>query len=321
MALKHSTTVTGTNDAGKQVSLTAWNADHAFDSDGVVVPFASATPAAPASGSLRLFVKKFAERLLPAIIGPSGNDATLQPHISRNKVSRWNPPGVVTTVPGVDGIGALTFVGTSVARTVASTNILTRMLRLGCPSAAATAGSLASARAPNAMWTTGNGSGLGGFFFHTRFATSDAAAVTGARAFHGLSSNTSAATNVDPATLTNSIGMAQISTDATQWYLVYGGSAAQTAIALGTGLGAPTLITTCFELTLYAPPSLNGVIYYSAVNLGTNVNVSGTITPGTPGTQTPASTTFLTTQNWRTNNATALAVAFDLVSIYVETDQ
>lgn len=320
MALKHTTVATGTNDGAKQVSRDVWNQDHAFDSDGAVLPFAASTPASPATGFGRAFFKKIAERFLLATQGPSGADFTIQPHLSRNKIARWNPPGVVTTVPGVDGVGALTVVGTATARTPAATNILTRMNRLGFVSAA-TAAALTSLRVPNAMWTTGNGSGLGGFFFHCRFATSDAAAVSGARAFIGVSSNTGAATNVEPNTLTNSIGVAQLSTNNTQWYLVFGGSAAQTAIALGTGLGAPTLTTTCFELTLYAPASANGTVHYTVTNLGTGVSVSGTLTPATAGVQTPLNSTFLTWQLWRTNNATALAVGLDVASIYMETDQ
>ena len=138
--------------------------------------------------------------------------------------------------------------------------------------------------------------------------------------FVGLSSNTAAATNVDPATQLNQLGVAQISTDATQWYFVYGGSAAQTAIALGTALGAPTAAGTLWDLALFANPSANGVIGYTMTNVGTGVSVTGSITPGTPGTQTPANTTALTPQIWRTNNATLLAVAFDFVSLYIETD-
>jgi hypothetical protein len=135
-----------------------------------------------------------------------------------------------------------------------------------------------------------------------------------------MSSSTSAPTNVEPNTLTNSVGVAQLSTDATQWYLVYGGSAAQTAIALGTTLGSPNLTTTAYELALFAPPSLNGTVGYEVTNLNSGVIVSGTLTPGTPGTQTPLSTTLLAPRIWRTNNATAAAVAFDNCSIYIETD-
>ena len=80
----------------------------------------------------------------------------------------------------------------------------------------ARAGNFAGQYSTVAQFTTGDGAGLGGFFYSCRFAFTDAATVSGARAFVGMSSSTSTATNVEPSTLTNSIGVAQLSTDSTQ---------------------------------------------------------------------------------------------------------
>lgn len=289
-----------------------------LDDNSLTMPIV-ASPAAPAADNVSLFPYKLAGRIQPSFRNPNNALNWLQAAICRAKIAYWNPPGNAGTLPGVFGQAALTAVGTATARNVATTNILTRMKRLAYVSAA-TAGSLASVRSPNAQYTTGNGSGLGGFLWVARFATSDAASVAGARAFAGIRDSTGAPTNVEPDTITNCIGVAQMSSDNTQWYLVYGGSAAQAEIALGTSLGAPTLTNTCFELILYSPPTSNGVVHYQMTNLGSGVTVSGTLTPGTPGVQTPANTTLLSYQIWRCNNATALAVAFDIASIYVETD-
>ena len=68
---------------------------------------------------------------MAAQIGPSGLDTTLQANLGGNKVALWMPPGSSTTVPGVFGMAALTAVGTATARTVATTNLLSRMTRLG----------------------------------------------------------------------------------------------------------------------------------------------------------------------------------------------
>jgi hypothetical protein len=186
---------------------------------------------------------------------------------------------------------------------------------------ASTAGSLSSIywASASAQYTIGNGAGLGGFLAIFRFGVSDAATVSGARMFVGMSTNVSAPTNVEPNTLTNTFGLAQLSTDATQWYMVQGGSTAQTAIALGTGLGAPTVVTVPMELALYASPS-NGNVGYTVTNLGTGVSVSGTLTAATAGTQLPLNTAYLAPRLYRTNNATALAVGLDLGSVYLETD-
>lgn len=324
MALRHLTPAIGTNDPNDQISVDAWNEAHEIDIDGITMPVHNTRPIEPSPGYVTVFGSQVSNRVFPAFVGPSGLDVMVQPFLARNKIGLWNPPGNAATAPGVFGFGTPTLVsngGTAlVARNVATTNFLTRMRRAAITTTA-TAGTLASFRVPAAQYTTGNGVNMGGFHTVIRFGVSDAAAVSGARMFIGMSSSTAAATNVEPSTLTNCFGVAQLSTDATQFYFVYGGSAAQTAIPLGTAIGAPTLTNTAFELSLYCPPSGNGVINYQLLNLSSEVSVSGTITPTTPGTQTPANTTLLTHQIWRTNNAAAVQAAIDLCSIYIETDQ
>jgi len=325
MGIKHPF-VSGKTDSGDAtlVQPSNWNASHSIDADGITIPANASAPASPAADNITIFCTEIANRAMPSFVGPSGLDSALQPLLARNKIAFWNAPGNATTAPGVFGMGGLTVVSnagsTLTSRNVATTNVLTRTKRAAVVSTA-TAGTLGSLRDPQAQYTTGTGSGLGGFHFVTRFATSDAATVAGARAFVGMSSATNAPTNVEPSTLTNSIGVAQLSTDATQWYLVYGGSSAQTAIALGTGIGAPTLTNTAFELALFCAPSANGVVHYELLNIGSGVKVVGTLTPGTPGLQTPLSTTLLAPRLWRTNNATAAAIGLDIISIYIETDQ
>jgi hypothetical protein len=201
--------------------------------------------------------------------------------------------------------------------------MFTRTRRLGYVSVATAAG-FAGNFSTTAQWTTGNGTGLGGFFFSCRFGISDAAAVTGARAFVGLTSSVATPTNVEPSTLLNAIGLSQLSTDATQLYLTSGGSAAQTAIPLGTnfppmaGVGAANGIA--YDLTLFAAPSSNGIVGYMVERVGTAFIATGTLTPATVGTQTPASTTLLAPRAWRCNNAQALSVGIDLINIYIESD-
>ena len=292
--------------------------------NGDLTLIVNAAPVTPPADTVKLFGKKMGGgRVMPAAVGPSGVDYALMPSMWRQKVGLWTPPGNATTVPGVLGTTAWTAVGTATARSVATTNLLTRMRRLGYVSAA-TAGSLTSIRTAQAQYTTGNGAGLGGFFASFRFAITDAAEVSGARQFVGMTSSTAAPTNVEPSTLKNCIGVAQLSTDATQLYLVYGGSAAQTAVALGTNFppmaGTGIANGIAYDLAIWCPPNSNGVINWTLERIGTSFSTSGTITPATPGTQTPASTTLMNPVVWRCNNATAAAVAFDLISFYIETD-
>lgn len=293
--------------------------------NGDLVLMENASPVTPATGMVKLFCKKIAQRFFAAFVGPSGLDVIIQPAMFRQKVFTWNPQGNATTLPGVFGFQAPNALGTATARNVASTNLLTRMKRLGYVSAATAAAFCGHWHpAVGAQLTTGNGAGLGGFFYSCRFAITDAAAVAGARFFAGLSNLTAAPTNVEPSTLTNCIGIAQLSTDSTQLYLVYGGTAAQTAIALGTnfppmqGVGAVNGVA--YDLSIFAPPSLNGVVHVRLERLGTAFVYENTITPAVVGTQTPASTVFMGHRIWRCNNATLLACGVDISGVYAEQD-
>jgi hypothetical protein len=321
MGVKH-TLVSGKADGGDAtlVQPSNWNADHVIDGP-IVIPNLGVIPAVPAAGTLTLFIKSIASRLLPAFISPSGLDSVLQPHWGRNRAIYWQPLGNATTVPLTTGIAAPTALGTATARNVATTNIATRIKRLGYVSVA-TAGGLCGHwwAAVGAQFTTGTGTGLGGFIYMERLVVSDAAAVTGARMFIGMSSAIVAATNVEPNTLTNSFGFAQLSTDATQWYFVYGGSGAQTAIPMGTGLGAPTLTTTAWDIALFANPSTTGTVGYEIKNLDTGISVEGVLTSQSAA-QLPTATILLAPRAWRCNNATLLACGLDIASMYIETDQ
>jgi hypothetical protein len=320
VAIKH-TYQSGTANSGtSEVSSTRWNENHTIDSE-VTFP-AVTSPAIPAASNFNLFGKTLGNtRVMPAVIGPSGMDYCLQPAMWRQRIGMFNSS--TTVVGGVFG-ASFTVVGTLTARTLASTSLFTRIRRLGYVSAA-TAAALTSIRNGSAQFSVGNGAGVGGFFQSIRFAVTDAAAVTGARMFLGVSSTTTAPTNVEPSTLLNCFGIGQLSTDATQLYLFYGGSAAQAAIPLGTGF--PCIQATVgiangipYDFQIWCPPSANGVINWQLDRLDTGTSTGGTVTPTVVGTQTPASTTMLNTWMYRTNNATLLAVGWDIINIYTETD-
>lgn len=279
----------------------------------------AAAPTAPATGEIKIYPESVAGRQMLTMMGPSGMDVNLQPGFARNKIGLWLPPGNATTVPGVFGMSALTATGTATARNVATTNMATRMRRLGYVSAA-TAAAFAGVRHPSAQYTVGAGGSpsLGGFTFIERFFVSDAATVSGARMFVGMTSSVAAPTNVEPSTLTNSIGVGQLSSS-TNLQIVYGGSSAQTPIDLGANFPANTLSADVYELALFARPDISNEVGIMVTRLNTGHTYSGTLT-GTTGVALPAATTLLGFQSWRTNNATLLAVGLDICSIYIETD-
>lgn len=312
MGIKHNYTASGTNNGTKQVSVDRWNENHVIDTE-LDIPVLTSDPAPPADGFLNLYAKKVGGRTMLMQMGPTGLDTSFQPNLGGNKVALWMPPGGSTTVPGVFGMAALTASGTATQRTIATTNLLTRMTRLAYVSAA-TAASVAGGREAVAKYTTGAGGGLGGFFYRTRFATSDAAAVSGARMFVGLSASTAAPTNVEPNTLVNSIGVVQLSTSTNLQMYCAGASAGANLVDLGVNFPANTLSADVYEIALFSPSS-NGNVYWKVTRLNTGHTAEGVFTAGLP-----TSATLLCHQIWRTNNATALAVGIDLCGIYMETD-
>ena len=274
-------------------------------------------PGSPASNSMIFYAKNVGGRMLPKFKGPAGIDSPLQPILALNKVSWWSAPGNSTTVPAGIGFNAFTAVGTGTARNVATTNMFTRMRRLGYVSAA-TAGSGAGHYETVAQYTLGNGAGLGGFYYVVRFGASDAVSQTGARQFVGLTSSVAAPTTVEPATLTNAIGVGAGTAD-TNLSIYYGGSAAQTPIALGAAFPKSSVSIDMYELILFAPTNVDNTVYYRVTRLNTGAEASGALTAATAGTQLPAPTTFLSHRAWRFTVAAA-AVGLDVVSVYTETD-
>lgn len=299
--------------------VTAWNSlgYGGFNTtvNGVTMNSA-AVPSAPAAGKLELFAGPIAGRQFLKMIGPSGIDTAFQPFLARNKVGYWCPPGNATTVPGVLGYTAPTAVGTVTARTVALTNVLTRMRRLGYVSAAG-AGSLASHYQAVQQISFGDG-GIGGFFKCTRFGISDAATVAGARMWLGVAVLATAPTNVEPATLVSQVGVGHGAAD-TNLKVYYGGTTAQTPIDLGANFPITAGSVEAYELALFSPP--DGGCYYEVTRLSTGHVATGFLpADGTGVTMVGPGLLVSYHRAFRTNNATALAVGLDICSDYIETD-
>lgn len=245
-----------------------------------------------------------------------GNEFEVGQCLGSADVAWWNPPGNGTGAPGVCGMAAPTVLATATARSVATTNIATRQKRLGYVSSATTSVVTGQYWAA-AQYTLGNGT-IGGFMMKYRFIISDTASVNpSASMFVGMSSTTTAPTAINPSTITNCIGIGHES-GGSNFNIYYGGSAAQTPIALnGTNFPMWSISTDCYELTLYSPNKQAGVVYYNIVRLGTAYSQSGTIT-GTNGTQLPALTTLLAPRAWRSTGGTASAVGIDICHLYLE---
>lgn len=314
MALKHAkTSVKADGGDVTMVQPSDWNADHEVDGDGVLMVADTSTPSAPEAGKLTLFGKMLAGGALPAYIGPSGLDSALQPFFGGNKIGLWLPVGSTTTT-GVQTLGMFNpqAIGTTTQRNFGVASLFTSMRRIGYVSAA-TAGSTAAIRTTISQFWRGNAAGLGGFRYVIRFGCSDAATVAGARSFYGLSSLGSTS-NVDPSTFLNMIGIGTDSTDSNMQIMHNDASGVATKIDLGADFPDGTLSTDAYELALFAPPNAS-YVNYEVTRLNTGHVASGQLT-----TDLPVVTAGLMPHFFRNNGATALAVAFDFIGLYIETD-
>lgn len=310
-------TDTGRYKIGNGVA--AWNALPAAELSNDVIALtmtATTDPGPSANGTMTFYAKTLAERHMPKIVGPSGLSTILQPLLARNKIGMFCPPGNAVTATILGAYTLPTVTGTATVRSVTTTNLFTRMRRLGYVSAALV-GSLAGPRVVSAQITVG-GVTASGFFKVIRFGISDAVVVSGARMFVGVSASTAALTNVEPSTFTNCVGVGN-GTANTNLFLYRGGSSAQTPIDLGVNFPTNTTNTDMYELCLFSHSTTDSV-HYEVTRLNTGNVATGTLANG-GGVSLPANTTLLTyLQTIRGNNATAAAVGLDIASDYIETD-
>jgi hypothetical protein len=251
----------------------------------------------------------------------------MQPDLARTMLA--DIKGTGANAFGFYGLSAGSFLvtGTATPRVSAATSRATRAKRTGIVSSAV-AGSLA-ALATNATTATivavgtGGPNGSGGFRAVFRFVISDAATVAAARMFVGLSNTISAVTNVEPSSLINVIGVAQLASSI-NLQIVFAGAAIQAPVDLGPNFPANTLSADLYELILFSDVNDNTQIGWrverNPESVTNNFVASGTIPNTTPGTTLPAATTLLGIRTWRTNNTTALAVGLDIVSATITSD-
>lgn len=284
------------------------------------------TPSAPTSG-VALYSTAIANARLPAAVGPDGLVSLLGSQLTlgrRVNYLRSAPGGGALTGIGLPspGMNNVTLYARTPAVTAATRTALTASSRLGLGTTTSTAGSVAYLTWGSASYKAyyvGSGNGLCGFICRIRFGISDPATVTGARGFWGMANATGFA-NVEPNTQTNCIGIAQLSTS-NNMCIVWGGSTAQTHIDLGANFPAGTLSAGLYDLILYAPNSSSDTVYYEVRRYTTSgvpaYTATGTLT-GTAGVAIPSTSTGLMPAFWRSNNTTALQVAWDHVDLTVE---
>lgn len=284
--------------------------------------FGTATPTTP-SNSMKMWARTRGGRRLPAVMGPSGMDALLQPLLATNNVIMYLPVENATTPTAVGG-AALTATGTATAAafTAASTSTSTAMhtsaKRVDYLVTTAATTAVAGFRQARNTFGQSSAAKMGGFFAICRFSpATGSAAGTSRRTFCGVSNSTAAPTDVDPSTLgTNTVGVGYSSVD-TNWQIYHRGSG--TMQKVDTGIAKPASGTDrpgIYELALFSAPGTLS-IGYEFSDLFTGSRFSGTIAAGT---NAPANGTALSWRGYHSVGGANSVVGFTLFGLYIETD-
>lgn len=216
--------------------------------NAIRVPVASANPTAPPSGFMDLFTKPQGGRLMLAMMGPSGLDTVLQPHLAKNGWGVWKPTFTGTGITAIGG-PALTATGTATSAPWASTSLHTRVQRVDYLVTTAATTAVAGFRVAAATWRMTDG-------FHWIFRACPAtgvAAVGTRRCFIGLQAATGAPTDVNPSTLLNIIGVGYDAADTNWQVMTNNGTGA--AAKVDTGIARPSSDRqTMYSVMIFSPP-------------------------------------------------------------------
>lgn len=291
--------------------------------NGTLPLTAVSSPMTPVSSVVGLFGRNKGGRMMPAFIGPSGLDTTLQPLVGVNKVAVWSHSGNSNAITAPTlflwnfAHVAGNVEGQVTARNVVPSSLLTSMRRLGQVTSVASSNLSVGMRQLVPQHFIGNSSTFGGFHYIARFGYTTA--KPGNRGFVGMSSTTAAFTvTADPtATGTGSTGRCLgLGFDAadTTWQVITRDVAASVATKINTGIPKP-VDNDVYEVNVFVPPST----YQASFSLQ-HFN-SGSIFTTTRTTDLPAPNVFVLPRIWGNSGTTVASnLALDVVTQYLETD-
>lgn len=286
-----------------------------LNDNGAMTFPAIATPSAPASGNVTLFGRSVAGRILPAIIGPSGLDTSLNPHIGRNKIGMWQATGNSGTDTNFGFVAGST--GSSTGASVATTNLHTYMRRREWLVTAAATNAVAGFRGSAAQFTLGGtAAGLGGFHLIIRWGPATGVATSTHRAFMGMYTSVTAPTDVNPSTLLNMCGMGYDAADTQIQFMYNDGTGTATKVALGASFPKPSADrTSVYEIAMFAPSGTTQSLSYLVTDLASGATASGTAT-----TDLPSTSTLLNPWGYISVGGTSSVIGLMVSSLYIETD-
>lgn len=200
------------------------------------------------------------------------------PHETFRGVEYANNSTTETTYGGV----TISTTGSTLARSIATTNYATRQIRKGFVASIVSSGRYTGTRGSALLWYV-----TGGFRFIADVYISDTAYASGCRQFYGMMGQTTDLTYSDTVlvdTMLNVIGFGSDSADANINVFHNDSTGTCTKIDLGASFPANrssgAALTTMYSFQLYNDYS--GNVIYKAINNETGVSVEGTLSTNLP---------------------------------------
>jgi hypothetical protein len=264
--------------------------------------------ASTAASTMAIYARTVANRFLVKVQDPTGLEYALQPHMGNNSVAVIYPTSsnVGALNSGFMSIGTFSS-GASVVGT--AYNVMRKsVFRASTAAANLTAGVMD----PDNRYFLSSTAGIGGFYFHCRFALDTYASST--RYFVGMTATASSTIcTSNPTGMINSIGFG-FNDNGTGFVFMHSSSGAATTEAL---LGQPALATgNAYDAYIYAKPN-DSRVYYRMDDFPN----SSTLVNSSVAVHLPNSTTFMKPVAMCGQlNASSGACRIGFVRMYVETD-
>jgi hypothetical protein len=298
------------NNAG----VSAGAAKTSINANGSLQLALDSSPIAPPADTVSVFARKVGGRMMIAQKGPSGLDTSLQPYLARNRVMRVAPYGNSTTIT-LDGISVGTNGGALTAANFATTNLHTSMRRVDSLVTTAAVNAVAGFRGTVSNFWRGNAARLGGFTYVLRWAPAIGASTATSRCFAGLRNSTVNATDVEPSTQTDTLGVGFDAADANLQAMQNNNTGAAVKTDLGASFAVPTTDRAkVYELAIFAAPNASSITY-EFTDLITNAVATGTFS-----TDIPSNVTGLNPYMYCSSGGTSSVIGMTLFSLYIETD-
>jgi hypothetical protein len=271
----------------------------------------SASPVTPPSGRIKLRALNEVGQTALYLLNNKGVNKRLFPE--GRFVARFQAMSGSNALTGHHGL-LFTATGTATAVSAAATNRYTRTSRVEALVTVAATTAVAGFRCTNANLFTGSGTVDGGYWLRLIAGPATGVATATSRFWMGVG-QTAASTDVEPSSVTNSIGVGYDAADATLFVMTRGAGA---VIKTNTGITVPTADRTAlYEILIYQPAGATQEAYIKVTDI-----INGTtfeLTETTAG-NLPASGISLTPKLYSSVGGTSSVIGVALHSALVTSD-